>query len=239
MQVTTKAIVISSLKYGDSSLIVKAYTLSDGIKSYLIRGVFGRKKSKFKPGLFLPFNLLELVAHHKNKGTLESLREVRIHHPLSQVQSQIQKNSITLFLAEVLKQALREEESNPTLFAFLEYAIKWLDANVKIANYHLVFLLQLTQYLGFYPELSHRGLPYFDLLEGSFVLSPSLNPIIEKEEIVVFKSLLGINFDSATMIKISKKTRQQLLLQLLLYYELHLDGFKQPKSLPILQNIFR
>ncbi|WP_431111606.1 DNA repair protein RecO, partial [Winogradskyella poriferorum] len=81
MQITTKAIVLSSLKYGDTSLIVRAFTESDGVKSYLLKGVLASKKGKLKPAYFLPLMQLELVAVHKNKGTLETIKEVKVSMP--------------------------------------------------------------------------------------------------------------------------------------------------------------
>ena len=100
MQVTTKAIVLSALKYGDTSLIVKAFTASDGLKSYLLKGVMGSKKGKLKPGYFQPLMQLEIVAYHKNKGTLESIREVKVAVPYKTLHTDIVKNSIVLFLAD-------------------------------------------------------------------------------------------------------------------------------------------
>ncbi|MEM7380297.1 MAG: recombination protein O N-terminal domain-containing protein, partial [Bacteroidota bacterium] len=102
MQVTTKAIVFSSLKYGDTSLIVKAFTASDGLKSYLLKGVLASKKGKLKAAYFQPLMQLELVAFHKNKGTLERIREAKVYYPYSSVYQDLTKNAIVLFLSEML-----------------------------------------------------------------------------------------------------------------------------------------
>ena len=79
---------------------------------------------------------------------------------------------------------------------------------------------------------------YFDLLEGEFVKSPSLNPILDGENLKHFKELLGINFDTLHTIKLNKKNRQELLKNLVLYFELHLQGFRKPKSLAVLNEVF-
>ena len=94
MQITTKAIVLSSLKYGDTSLIVRAFTQSDGIKSYLLKGVLASKKAKIRPAYFLPLMQLEIQANHKNKGTLESIRDVRVGIPYQTMHTDIVKNSV-------------------------------------------------------------------------------------------------------------------------------------------------
>ncbi len=238
MQVTTKAIVFSSLKYGDTSLIVKAYTQSDGLKSYLLKGVLGSRKGKLKAAYFQPLMQLELTATHKNKGTLESIREVKVVNSYKTLHTEVIKNSMVLFLAEMLGNSIQEEEKNLGLYNYLEYAFDWLDMNSQIANFHLVFLLNLTKYLGFYPDESEKDENYFDLMDGQFISTPSLNPLIEKENVVHFKRLLGINFDALSSIKLGKTNRESLLKSVILYFELHLHGFRKPKSLAVLNAVF-
>ncbi|WP_299533137.1 DNA repair protein RecO [Ulvibacterium sp.] len=239
MQVTTKAIVLSSIKYGDTSLIVKAYTLSDGLKSYLLKGVLASKKGKLKSAYFQPLTQLELVANHKNKGTLESIREVKVYYPYQTLHMDIAKNAMTLFLAEMLGSSIHEEEPNAGLFHFLEASMQWLDAHHEISNFHLFFLLDLTKYLGFYPDISRIHEPNFDLLEGEFTKIPSLHPSLAGKNLDYFKKFLGINFDGIHTIKMNKTDRQELLKSLVLYYELHLQGFRRPKSLAVLNEVFR
>ncbi|WP_350293224.1 DNA repair protein RecO [uncultured Croceitalea sp.] len=238
MQVTTKAIVLSSLKYGDTSLIVKAFTQTDGLKSYLLKGVLASKKGKLKAAYFLPLTQLELTATHKNKGTLETIREVKVLNPYKSLHTDIVKNSLVLFLAEMLGNSIQEEQQDASLYNYLEYSMQWLDSNETIANFHLLFLLNLTKFLGFYPEESEGINSYFDLQEGQFVASPTLNPLIENENAASFKRLLGINFDALKGIKIAKGIRESLLKSVILYFELHLHGFRKPKSLAVLNAVF-
>ena len=238
MQVTTKAIVLSSLKYGDTSLIVKAFTASSGLKSYLLKGVLSSKRGKLKAAYFQPLMQLELIAVHRNKGTLESIREARISYPYRAIHQDIIKNAMTMFLAELLANSIYEEEQNSDLFSFLEAALQWLDMHQNIANFHLFFLLELTKYLGFYPDTINSNADYFDLQEGEFTNQHSLNPILSGEKLAHFKAFLGINFDAIHTVKLGKKERQELLQNLLLYFEVHLHGFKKPRSLAILNDVF-
>lgn len=238
MQVNTKAIILSSLKYGDTSLIVKAFTESDGLKTYLLKGVLTSKKGKLKAAYFLPLMQLELVATHRNKGSLESIREVKVSVPYKSLHTDIVKNSMVLFLAEMLSNSIQEQEQNKGLFNYLEYALYWLDAHDSISNFHLLFLLNLTKYLGFYPDTSFQNRNYFDLVEGSFCATPSLNPIIQGENLTSFKRILGINFDALQTIQMNKPQRQELLKMVIMYFELHLQGFRKPKSLAVLNAVF-
>ena len=238
MQVTTKAIVFSAIKYGDTSLIVKAFTASDGIKSYLLRGVLASKKGKLKSAYFQPLTQLEIVANHKNKGTLETIKEAKVFYHYQTLYADMAKNAMTLFLAELLGNSIREEEQNEDLFEYLIASLQWLDMNKDVANFHLYFMLSLTRFLGFYPDVYQIDKPYFDLLEGEFVAVESLNPILRGENIYYFKTFLGINFDAMHTVKMKKTNRQELLKSLILYFELHLQGFRKPKSLAVLNEVF-
>ena len=238
MQVTTKAVVLTSIKYGDTSLIVKIFTASDGLKTYLLKGILSSKKGKLRTALFQPLTQLEIVANHRNKGTLESIREAKVNYHYQTLHTQITKNAMTLFLAEMLSNSIHEEEQNLELFNFLEASLQWLDINEDISNFHLYFLLLLTKYLGFYPDVNNITAPCFDLLEGAFISTPSLNPIIVEQNLFYFKQFLGIHFDAIDSVKMRKANRQELLKSLVLYFELHLQGFRKPKSLAILNEVF-
>ena len=235
--VTTKAIVLSALKYGDTSLIVKCFTADEGLKSYLIRGVLSAKKGNLKSGYFQVLNQLNIVANHNSKGNLNSLKEAHILHPYKNIYSDIVKQSIVLFLAEVLSNAIQEEEKNEALYEYLENGLIWLDANANMANFHLLFLLNLTRYLGFYPNISDDKLG-FDLVEGEFTNMSSSKNIISGNDLIQFKKILNIDFESLKKISFSKQQRQNVLQIILKYYELHLGGFRNPKSLAILETIF-
>jgi DNA repair protein RecO (recombination protein O) len=236
--VATKAIVLSSLKYNDSSLIVKCFTQEEGLKSYLIRGVLKAKKGGLKVAYFQPLTQLIIIASHNNKGTLNSIKEVQISNPYKTIYKDIIKQSVVMFLSEVLSYSIKEEEKNSQLFDYLESGLIWLDLHDKIANFHLLFLLNLTRFLGFYPDLSEKDKLGFDLAEGNFTDITSQKNIIYGNNFYQFKKLLGINFDSIENVSFNKHERQVVLKIIIRYFELHLDGFKKPKSLQILETVF-
>lgn len=238
MQITTRAIVFSSLKYGDSSLIVKAFTFSDGLKTYLLKGILTSRKGKLKTAYFQPLTQLELVVNHRHKGSMEHIREARISYPYGSLHTDMVKKSISLFLAEVLSNSIREEEQNKGLFQFLEASLQWLDTHDRTGNFHIFFLMELSKYLGFYPDISGKELPYFDLVEGSFVPALPLSPSLSGVQLSHFRAFLGINFDDIESIKLGKDHRKELLQSLLQYFEVHLHGFRKPRSLAILNEVF-
>jgi DNA repair protein RecO (recombination protein O) len=236
--VSTKAIVLSSLKYGDTSLIVKCYTEEEGVKTYLIRGVLKPKKKGIKVAYFQPLTQLKIVANHNSKNTLNSIKEVQVHHPYRTIHSDIVKQAVVFFLSEILSSSIQEEEQNKTLYSYLETAFVWLDTHDKITNFHLLFLLNLTRFLGFYPDMSDKDKIGFNLLEGNFSDSTQDKNVIYRNDFYQFKKLLGINFDSIENVSYSKAERQLVLQMIIEYFKLHLDNFRKPKSLQVLEIVF-
>ena len=236
MQVKTKAIVLSALKFNEKSLIVKCFTLSDGLKSYFVPNAFSSKKNNQKIAYFQPLTLLEIEATHKNKGTLEYFKELKIASPFYTISTNVYKATIVLFVSEMLSNSIYEEEKNENMFAFFETALLWLDHHNDFSNFHLMFLLETTKFLGFYPDKSDIENDYFELIEGVFSTMEGVN-CLNRHETLLFKKLIALKFNSDQKI-FSGPERQQLLKILLSFYTAHLDGFKQPKSLEVLKDVF-
>lgn len=236
--ISTKAIVFSALKYGDTSLIVKCFTQQEGVKSYMLRGVLKSKKGKIKPAYFQPLTQLQITATHNPKGNLNSIKEVHIIHPYETMYTSVIKQSIVLFLSEVLSTIIREEEENNSLYNYIETALIWLDTHDAISNFHLLFLLNLSRFLGFYPDVNEQHKNGFNLLEGAFTNSMHEKLTVSGNNLASFKKLLGINFDKISEVSFHKNERQAVLRMIIRYFELHLDGFKQPKSLDVLETVF-
>jgi len=195
MLITLQAIVLSKIKYRDHDLIVKCYTKSHGVVSYLVKGSLSKKR-KLKPSYFQQLSILELETNHKSTRGLQYIKEVKTFVPFETLHTNILKSTLVLFLSEVLASVLKEESSNKSLFTFITTALQILDKEEKYANFHSLFLLELTKFLGFYPE----------------------------EIVATFK--------------LPSKQRQMLLNMILAYFQLHLDDFKKPKSLAVLNQVF-
>ena len=236
MLVKTKAIVISSLKFQEKSLIVKCFTLSNGLKSYFVRDAFSSRKASQKIAYFQPLSILEIEAIHKNKGTLENFKEIKTAVPFQSIHTDIVKSTMVMFLSEMLHYSIQEEEKNEPLFVFLETALTWLDHHDEISNFHLILLLETTKYLGFYPDVSEMDLPFFEMYDGVFTLFHGMGSLTEHESIL-FKKLIDLKFDNDQ--KVFHVIERQILLKILIdYYSFHLDGFKKPKSLEVLKEVF-
>ena len=238
MLVKTRAIIIHSIRYREADLIVKAYTKSSGLKSYLVRGVLKSKKGKLRASMFQPLTILDLEANHKDKGTLENIREAKVNPAYQTLTGNIYKSSIAMFLAEVLHQAIQEEEQNQALYQFLEESFLWLDTNEKYANFHLLFMVKLSSFLGFYPHQYDPDLPCFNLLDGEYQLDDTNKYCIQNENSELLKQFLLVNYDEVSGVKLNQGKRKNFIEMLILYFELHLHGFKKPRSLDILHQLF-
>jgi len=231
--ISTKAIALQSLKYGDSSLIVKLFTQKNGIQSYLIKGVLKSKKGKIKPAYFQLLSQLQIVASFNPKRSLQVLKEVQVLHPYKTIPFDIVKQTICMFLAEVMSNSIQEEEENLPLYQYVENSLLWLDTHPKAINFHLLFLLNMLKYLGVYPNENEINLGLIDLYDKSLRYK-SKAPF----KLALLKPLLGTNFDTVEQLSFSKEDRQQILKVLIDYFEIHLDGFKYPKSLNVLETVF-
>ncbi|GAA4295116.1 DNA repair protein RecO [Aestuariibaculum suncheonense] len=238
MLVTTNAIVLSKIKFKDNDLIVTCYTQELGVVGFLLKGVLKSKKSVNKAAYFQLLSQLQLIINYNANRSLQVVKESKPVNVYASLHIHILKSSIVMFLAEVLYSALREEEQNETLYSYIETALLWLDEQSEFANFHLLFLLNLTKYLGFYPDTTSIDFPYFNLADGMFDLKEYDKHSVSGDNLKLLKELLGISFDDLPSVKINGKQRQAFLNMLLQYYELHLDSFRKPKSLEILNQVF-
>ena len=238
MLVSTKAIVLSKLRFKDHDLIVKCYTERFGIKSYLLKNVLKSKKGKFKPAYFQSLSLLEIQADHKDNRSLQYLKDIKLQCNYTSLHINIVKSTIAMFLSEVLSNILKEEEENKGLFNFLETSLVWFDENEVDANFHLKFLIALTKYLGFYPDAIKNEAKYFNLEDGIFQYKKTSIYCISGYNITFLKHLLGIKFDVGNSLDINSSKKREFLDMILLYFKLHLDGFKTPKSVIVLNQVF-
>lgn len=238
MLVKTNAIVLSKLKYRDNDLIVKCYTKQRGIVSYLVRGALKSQKGGSKTVYFQPLSLVLVEEQYKENRSLQNINEIKLEFLYQTLHTNILKAAIIMFLSEVLSSVLKEEEQNESLYNYIVSTLKWLDFKAEVSNFHLLFLLNLTKYLGFYPDNQNKNFAYFNLSNGLFESKKDKFYSIEGENLTLLKQLLGMDFDSLNTIKLNSKERHSFLNMLLLYFELHLGDFKKPKSLQIFNQVF-
>ena len=241
MLTKTQAIVLHSLKYGESRLIVDMFTRAFGRQSFIV-SIPKTSKSKIKKQFFQPLTLLEIESDIRPKLQLQKLADVRMLTPFASIPFEPDKLAISLFVAEFLYYALRSEQRNELLYDYLEYSIMWLDGQqTNYANFHLVFLLRLTRFLGFYPNLDdYEEGDYFDLRESEFMRNtPVHRDFLHPEEAQKVQLMMRMDFPTMHLFRMSHHDRNRLLEISIKYYRLHLPDFPEMKSIEVLQALYQ
>ena len=219
----TAGIVISQVKYGESSLIIKIYTEVFGFKSYIVNNV-RTKSSKTKSAYFRPLSMLDLVVYNKESSSIQRISEVKSLYTYASLPYDKNKILIGIFTAEVLSKTLKEEHPDADLFQFLVSSLIVLDkAKDDYVNFPLFFLLKLSSYLGFLPSS----------ISDFYLSIPGLQLSLA-EETVLDKLLIANDY---TTIEITNTIRRCLINVVVNFYSAHLDNFTKLNSLVIIQEI--
>ena len=235
----TRAIILGSVKYGETSLIVHAYTENFGRQSYMIKG--GRsKKSRTKSNFFQSLFILDMNVSHRDGKNLQMIQEAQFSESTPHLNFATHKNHLVLFLAEVLSKVLKEEEGDAQLFSFLSGHISYL---IQVDNipkaYHLNFLINLTRFLGFYPHDNwSEENQFFDLDNAVFVGLESRHAHCLNRHISDLLHLfLQTQLSDIDDVDLSTEDLKILLRAILNFYALHSNGFTKLKSLSVFEDL--
>jgi DNA repair protein RecO (recombination protein O) len=190
----------------------------------------------------MPLSILEMEVEHHKTREIQRMKEVRIDFPLTCIHAHPIKNTITLFLAEILYRIIQTKEADPKLFEYIYHSIRHLEIlDQGIANFHLVFMIHLTRHLGIYPNAESHNTPgsFFDLLNGVFLTHIPDHPhYLNKEESIIFSRLLRMNYENMALYAFSRKDRTMIVQHILSYYRLHAIDFPEIKSHAVMQSLF-
>lgn len=232
-------IVFRSVKYSETSLILDVFTREKGMRSFIVSGVRS-SKSKSKASLYQHLNILDLVAYDKD-NKLARIKECKIDHYYQRLSYDVVRSSIGLFLLEVCKNAIKEKEENVELFDFIKGRLQLLDSDVlpNFALFPIKFLLELSQFIGFMPYNNYSvSSPYFDLYNGRFTSEMMEKYISTKEVSEQIAKIDGIEMLELNDLSIPKDLRNQIIDDLIVYFRLHIEQFKELKTLEVLRTIF-
>ncbi|MEJ7767850.1 MAG: DNA repair protein RecO [Chitinophagaceae bacterium] len=239
----TKGIVLRTVKYGETSLVVSIYTEMFGLQSYMVNGVRTfTKKGPGKANLFQPAAILDLVIYHNELKNLQRLKEFRWSYLYLNILSDVRRNAVALFMVELLQKTIKEPETNESLFNFIEDAFIHLDRSAVsvVANFALFFSLHLAFFFGFrisddYSEKRN----ILDLQDGIFVAGHPDHPhVLEGEFSNLTSQLLRVRQPvELDQVKLNNASRRILLKAYQDFYALHIQDFGTMKTIPILQEV--
>ncbi len=236
----SRGFVVKSIKNGETSMILSCYLEDIGLKSFMVKGVYGTKKPKFSKAYFFPLNFISINYTLSKDDRLSYIKEVKPINFYKSLHSSIEKSTVIVFLSEVLNSVFKEEgDKNQNLFNFLDKSLNWFDAQEICSNFHIKFLIELTKHIGFYPNITSENDKFFNIESGSSSTIKPLSKFIDFDDYKLFKQLLGMKFEDLNYMSIDKDSRIRLLNYIIDYYSLHLQMFKSPKSIDVFCEIFK
>ncbi len=240
MLTKTNAIVLHTMKLNDSSVIADLLTEEYGRLSFVVR-IPKTNKGKIKKQLFQPMSILEIIFDYRQRMSLQHIKEARISTPFSSIPFSPVKLSVALFLAEFLYHATRGEQHNEPLFQYIRNSIMWLDTSEEsVANFHLVFIMRLSRFIGFYPNLEdHAKGYYFDMRNASFTSTPPPHPdVLQPDDAARIHTLMRMNYDTMHLFRMSRKDRNRITETAIHYYRLHIPQMPELQSFSVMKELF-
>lgn len=233
---TTRAIVLKTIRHGDSTVVLKAFTETLGVRSFLVRA---GKKGGAAYAALQPLNRLELVAMESSEKDLLYVRELRVERPYAEMPFDAVRGALALFVQELLYKVLRGESADADMYGFVSGSLEALDTAPDVRNFPLVFLVRFSEQLGFLPSPPARPGDAFDLVEGEFVEGvPRHGHTMGAPLSAQLAALLAIGFADMHVPVIPSSQRRDLLDHLLLYFRMHVDGLGEFRSPAILHQLF-
>jgi len=240
MLVKTEAIVLHAIKFGESRLIVDMFTREVGRVSFAVP-IPKTSKGRLKRQYFQPMTLLEVECDIRQRDQLQKLKDARLLAAYASIPFSPEKLALSLFTAEFLCHALRAEQQNEPLFVYLYDSMQWLDMiETGFANFHLTFLIRMSRFLGFYPNLDdYVSGCIFDLRTATFSLQvPTHRDFLQPDDAQRIHTLMRMDFPTMHLFRLSRQERNRITEVLLHYYQLHIPQFPELKSLDVLKELW-
>lgn len=235
MNLTTQGIVIQTIRYSDSKLIIKLLCNNLGYKSCLVRS--SKRPNNSTHHLFQPLRILEFESDYQEVNKFISIKSPRLAAPLHNLTTDPTKMAMTLFMDEVLAKTLADDYANDSLFFFLKNSILLLDDAIDAKNFHVWWLIEITRHYGFYPSKAEGD--YFDLQQAQFThIRPAHPHYLEQPASAILFNLLDLEWPQAQLMELHSTIRKKLLYALVTYLKLHLDNLREIKSLDVLHAVF-
>lgn len=240
MQTRTRAIVLRTIKYGDAKIIVDMLTEECGRVTF-VQSRPGSRRATVGTRSLQPLTLVEIVFDFRPNSAMQRAREIAVTSPFTSIPFDERKLSIALFVAEFTCHATRSEQRNVPLFSFVADSVMWLDAcREPFANFHIIYMMHLTRFIGFFPNLSHVAAgEYFDMRNGCFsVERPLHDDFLKPADAAKITLLMRFNYASMHLLAMSHDERNRCTSLIIGYYRLHVPNFPHLKSFDVLREVF-
>lgn len=233
MKTYSKGIVLRAIDYSETSAIVKIFTHNHGVRSFMVRGVKGKRR---KTGYLQPLSLIEIEYHLHERKDLSVAGNIRFLDGFHSIPVHPHKRMVALFLAEVLNETLKGDHVDEPLFNFIHSRLLLFDLEEWNANFHLFFMASMTRFLGFYPLLT-PGPKGFDPEGGAFTTDIWNSLVVTGPEVSLLFSLFTEDWEEVKTMQMNRQTRSSLTTRLIDFYRYHSADMRSLKSLQILSEI--
>lgn len=236
--IKTQGIVLTSVKYGEGSIIVNILTEQNGRVAYMVK-VSGKDRRTTLP-LMQPLTIVDLEAYHNHKVSVQKIKEVHVSIPLTRLPFDPVRRSIGMFITELIAKSLRNEIADGHIYEYVRNSILALDEGMEgLYNFHLYFMFKLTRLLGFEPDMTYQGAgAIFDLVDGVFTQRmPLHNHILSGTDATLWQVLATMDISHLSETPLSRIDRQNLISMMEQYYMLHIPGFQGLNSASVLAAI--
>ncbi len=230
---TTEGIVIKKINYSETSLIIKVLTKNKGLQSFIFQGA---KRKRKKGQIITPLSIINISYFQRNDSQLAKISQVELAVVYKDIPFNPLKTTILFFITELLQNSVREEEYNPQLYEFLKHILQILDVQSKLSNFPIKFALALLGQIGYYPSIKQNG-NYFDLLSGKVTEYEPNHPYFLDKNLTKYLIEISQQPMSVNGQQIPNTIKKQLLICLMDYYKIKIDGFKTLKSIDILEAV--
>lgn len=237
MEQKIRAIVLRTTKYGDERLIVDLLSREKGRISAIWRMRSG-VKGRHMRNLFQPLTIIETNIISSPRRELALIGDTRLATVYTSLPFDGVKVSLAFFVAEFLIYATRELHTDLLMYDFVEQSLMWLDASDRgVANFHMMFMLRMSRFLGFYPDVdSYQEGRFFDLREGKFTENaPFHSDVLQPQDARKMLVLMRMTSSNLHLFQLSRSERNRIVDFTLQFYRLHIPSFRELKTLDVLR----
>ena len=244
MIVKTAAIVLRTVDYSETSLIVTLFTRTQGLVSVIAKGA-RQPKSRFAAAL-VPGQILETLYYYKAGRAVQTLSEVSYLHKLDQLRVDIKKMALSVTTLELITQVLHEQEENGELFDWLVTLLTWINSSDMVTKNLFPYIqLRVTEKvgIGIQPEVEHDGSReggWLNIGEGTLSSESggAESVLLTKEQYSLVSDCLKSRSSSLLQREIPQGELNTLIGYLDRYILYHVEGIRPRRSDKIFETIF-
>ena len=150
----TKAIVLNSYKYSETSLICNLFSKDYGKLNIIAKGARSIKNPN--KSILQPMHYIDLHYYYKPKRNIQLLKEASINNHFYYIKKNYNKLVYSYSIIELINKTIPIEKTSDIIFRLTHKVLSKINhgSNAFINIYFIFFQLQLLKFLGFQPVIN-------------------------------------------------------------------------------------